>query len=530
MPGRTADVSPNMIVIMLDDLSVDAFRVLLEGGWLPEIQDHLINDGVKFDNAFVTNAECCPSRATFLTGRYSHNHLVIANHTQDPFKAGIAWDGWFPSEGDPGHEASTIATWLQDGGYRTGFIGKYLNGYGEQAPEGVDDPKSYVPPGWSSWNGLLSPSLFEVFNYELNENGAVIQYGEDEEDYQTDVIASRAANFVGGSQPEPFFLWIAPLAPHIEVPIPSAPLTGNDPLGGLKLNIRPAPRHEHLVDGDPENGEIPSLEMKPSFNEADLSDKPSCPRDTPPVEVSYVKDPACLGDRPSLDTEQNILDLDYQYRTMLASMIAVDDMVGALVERLTTDGKWDNTVLMLTSDNGWFFGEHRIIGKELAYEESIRVPLVVRLPGGIAGATSSEIVLNNDLAPTLADLGGITPPYDPDGTTLLPLVQSNPTSTWQTRKRFLVERWFIPSLLKYDGPTYLALRSIANGANFTYIATRADPLSFNTVTHHELYDLNTDPHQEQSITLPDSITTSLDNFLNLFLTCDNTVCRVLETF
>lgn len=521
---------PNIVVVLVDDLSTDAMKALLDGGWLPEIRTHLVDAGVDFKNSFVTNPECCPSRATLLRGQYSHNHQVLANHALNPLHGGIAWTGWMPDTDQAGHEDSTIATWLQDAGYRTGFIGKYLNGYGEQAPSTVNDPRTYVPAGWNEWNGLISQSAYSVYNYELNINGEIVHYGEDESDYQTDVLAAQASSFIESAQPEPFFLLVAPLAPHIEVVDPLAPVTGNDATGGLGLSIRPAPRHAHLIDGNFDNGEMPPLQMKPSFNENDLSDKPSCPRPLPPETPALISDPSCVAERPVLDEETNIPALEYQYKSMLASVIAVDDMVGTIVQSLDSVGKLENTVIIFTSDNGWFYGEHRLIGKELAYEESIRVPLIIRAPGGIKGGESQALVLNNDLAPTLADLAGITPPYDVDGASVMPLVDTNPVSSWHGRKRFLVERWYIPSLLKFDAPTYLALRTKTANQDYTFIATRADPDNFHDVTHREFYNLPTDPYQTQSIPLPDQINSSLENFLLLFRACRGNVCRAFESF
>lgn len=528
------NAAPNLVVILMDDLNIDATETLLEGGWLPNIQNHLLNQGVEFKNAFVTNPECCPSRATLLTGQYSHNHLVIANHDVNPLQGGIAWAGWMPEGGNPGREDSTIATWLRDAGYRTGFIGKYLNGYGLHAPAEVADPRLYIPSGWDDWQGLVSPSVYRVYDFDINDNGTLVNHGFDEADYQTDVLAQRAVDFINESSnagPEPFFLLLASLAPHLEVVNPTLPVVGNDPTGGFSLTIRPAQRHLHLIDDDESNGELPSLPPKPSFNEADLSDKPSCPRDLPVPEPSLTSDPYCVAEHPSFDAEADVPRLEHQYKTILGSMLAVDDMVGRIVDELSATGELDNTVIMFTSDNGWFFGEHRLIGKELAYEESIRVPMIVRAPGGLSNVSSDAVVLNNDIAPTLAALAEITPPYDPDGANLMPLLGlSSATNTWHERKRFLIERWYIPSLLKFDGPTYLALRGLDAVQNFTIIATRGLPSDFNLVTHTEIYDNGIDPYQTDGINVPAAAADQLNNFMVVFRACTGVVCRAFESF
>lgn len=139
LPGL-ASSQPNIVVIMADDLSVPAFDTLIGHNWLPYISQELVESGVVFRNAFVTNSACCPSRATFLTGQYSHNHGVYSNLGPTPFVSGIAWDGWLSDSESPGTEAIALPTWLQAAGYHTSHIGKYLNGYGVVAPEGVPDP------------------------------------------------------------------------------------------------------------------------------------------------------------------------------------------------------------------------------------------------------------------------------------------------------------------------------------------------------------------------------------------------------
>ena len=334
-----AAAGPNIVVVVTDDLSVDAFNALSEGGWLPNIEEHIVDAGVRFDNAFVTNALCCPSRATFLTGQYSHNHGVLSNVSTDPFKAGYAWPGWLPTSVQSGRNESTIATWLEAAGYYTGFIGKHLNGYGIHAPEGTTDPRTYVPPGWTEWYGLIDPTTYRVYDYDINENGTVVHHGAEEADYQTDVLAAHAVGFLqrGLATSKPVFLLVNTLAPHIEnTDSPETLLEGNDPLGGFALSIRPAPRHAHLIDGDPDNGELPLPQHKPSFNESDLSDKHSCPAPLPPLGIVYVTDSYCVAERPSLALDPDVARLEAQYKGMLASMLAVDDLIGQIVAVLTS--------------------------------------------------------------------------------------------------------------------------------------------------------------------------------------------------
>jgi arylsulfatase A-like enzyme len=501
---------------MNDDLSVDVMESLRSGGWVPNIQQYLIDEGVKFDNSFVTNSLCCPSRATYLRGQYSHTHRVRSNRYGCDLK-GIEWPGWFPSEGEAGRSESTIATWLKSAGYATGYVGRYLNGYGEAAPPGVADPKLYIPAGWDDWQGLVDPSTYRVYDYEINDNGALATYGSAEEDYQTDVLAARAVEFIE-EQPgdAPFFLTIMPFAPHLEVlDVETLPPCGDSP--PVPLTIRPAPRHAHLNDGDPSNGEIPELAPKPSFDEADTSDKPTCGSD-------LTFGPRCPGDFPRLSAPHINL-VEDQFRAMSTAMFAVDDLVGAVVQALQAKGVFDNTVVMFSSDNGWMFGEHRLNAKNLPYEESIRVPLYVR-PAGGGGAVATQIVVNNDLAPSLAELGGATPPYDPDGRSLVPLLVDPGSATWD-RKRFLVAHYYSPP---GDFATALALRQQSGPLDFLFVNWFGNLAQPGTVTGREFYHLGFDPYQQQSVTLPGEITSALEAALAELGRCEGAGCRMLEAF
>jgi arylsulfatase A-like enzyme len=517
---------PNLVVFQLDDVSVDVMQVLLAGGWLPNIQSQLVDAGVSFDNSFVTNPEGTPSRATLLTGQYAHNHKVRSNQLPYALAGGIAWAGWLPEGELAGGEGSTIATWLQAAGYRTGFVGKYLNGYGEQAPRGVADATTYLPAGWTQWSGLLGQSAARMYDYYMNDNGTVVSYGDSVQDYQTDVLAEYAVSFVEGAQSEPFFLLVAPAAPRIEIVDALGYITGNDAQHELSLGVRPALRHAYLSDGAPGNGEMPALAMKPSFNVEDVSTKPSCPRALPPVAPALVSDPACVAENPQMSAADIAL-LESQYKSVLASMLAVDDLVGAVIDELAATGKLQNTAIILTASGGRFFGEHRLLTERLAYEETIRVPLIIRAPGGRSGAHSDAVVLNTDIAPTLAELAGVTVPYTPDGVSLLPLVEETSDALWPGRRGFLVEHWYVPSLLKFDTPTYLAWRrSEPQGLDFTYIATRAAP--GDAVTHHEFYEMTGDPFQLAPIELTAEMEVDIDLRLRVFEGCSGAACTELE--
>src|SRR5215217_7237296 len=174
---------PNIIFVIADDLDFASAQKM------PEIDSLLVQEGLSFENAFVSHPVCCPSRSTILTGLYDHNHNVLSN---------IFPSGGFKKFVSEGHEENSIAVRLQEEGYRTGFFGKYLNGYPG------DDP-THVPPGWDEWYGKLNEQ--KLYDYQINENGEVVSYGNETEDFFTDVLSGQPTDFVGRAAPEdqPFF-------------------------------------------------------------------------------------------------------------------------------------------------------------------------------------------------------------------------------------------------------------------------------------------------------------------------------------
>jgi arylsulfatase A-like enzyme len=368
----------------------------------------------------VTHSTCCPSRSSILRGQYSHNHQVQQNG--GPYGGAKAFR-------DNGHERSNVATWLKAGGYRTVLIGKYLNGYGEE------DPTTYVPPGWDEWYALLGRAPY--YNYVLNANGELVLRGNRPEDYQTDLLARLANDYVrrAATEEDPFFMYLAPKPPK-------GPFT-------------PAPRHEGTFADE----EAP---RPPSFNEEDTSDKRSWANDIPQF------------------SPKEVAEIDDEHRKRLRMLLAVDDMVAGLVETLRESGELENTYIFFTSDNGYQLGEHRLFqDKQTPYEESIRLPLLVRGPGIPAGRTVSEFALNNDFAPTFAELAGTTAPDTVDGRSLTPLLAGGPPEPW--RSAFLVEHW--PDNGVNAIPEYKALRT----ADYKYVSYAAG--------QRELYDLTTDPYE-----------------------------------
>jgi len=361
---------PNVVLILTDDLDVGLLQRY--GARYPNLRE-LADEGTTFENAFVTDPLCCPSRATTLRGQYAHNHGIVGN---GPPRGGA---GKFR---DLGREESTVATWLRGEGYRTTLVGKYMNDYqGDR-----------VPAGWDDWYGISGVHK----SHDLNENGRVQHY-DPQRHHLDDVLAERAAGTLDRPPEDgaPFFMWVGTRAPH-------APAD-------------PASRHEGAFSEA-------RLPRPPGFDEGDVSDKPDWVRDNPPLERGQIP--------PMQDL----------YQDRLRSMLAVDEMVGRLMDSMERSGELENTYVFFTSDNGWHAGEHRLnTGKWTAYEEDIRVPLIVRGPGVPANRTLPHLVLNNDLAPTFADLAGVDPPDFVDGRSLEPLLKDDPPPTQDWRSAFLVE-------------------------------------------------------------------------------------------
>jgi N-acetylglucosamine-6-sulfatase len=360
---------PNVILISTDDQNqTDMFVMsitlaLLGGG------------GTTFENSYVTYPLCCPSRATQITGQYAHNHGVTTTELPNGYN-GL-------------DHSNTLAVWLKRAKYRTAMVGKYLNGYGinDSLPEPVSDARE-IPPGWAEWYGLTGGTDQKRYNFKLNENGKVRRYGKGARNYVTDVLSSKVNELLKRwtIRPKPFFLYFNPTAPHGEQGTPF--FSTRDP--------QPAPRHLGRL------GEI-SAPRTPNFDEANVGDKPKLIKDLPKL------------------TDTQIADLDRRYRGRLESLLAVDEEVKRIVNLVRKYGDKRNTFFIFTSDNGVQLGSHRIIFKDYLYEESERVPLIIRGPGIPAGVTRSQLVSNVDLAPTILDITNVQPGRTVDGMSLLPL-------------------------------------------------------------------------------------------------------------
>jgi N-acetylglucosamine-6-sulfatase len=414
--AKAPESAPSIVVILTDDQRWDTLGVM------PTVQREITERGVTFENAFVVNPLCCPSRASFLTGRYSHSTGVYLNTGPRGLAAF-----------DPD---STLATWLDEAGYETAYVGKYLNSYARTEP----------PPGWDRWvafTGSLKRGVPpNYFGYELAVDGERESYGFGPEDYSTDVLGERAAEFVREADGA-LFLVFAPYAPH------AGPTEEENLITAAGLPLRHADAFAELAPWRPE-----------SFDEEDVSDKPPW-----------------ISRRPRiLATERNAI--HELRRTQLASLLAVDEAVAGIVAALRDTGRLSNTLIVFTSDNGQSWGEHRWRGKGLPYEESIRVPLAVRYDPLVRERRSERrLALNIDLAPTIAELAGVEAALH-DGESLVPLLTGR-SVPW--RRDFLVEHMGAPPTPAV--PSYCAVRS----EDRIYVAYGDGA--------EELYDLAVDPLQ-----------------------------------
>ena len=364
-PNQSLASKPNIIVITTDDQTV----AQLNESTMPTVMSQLAAQGTSFSNMIATTPLCCPSRASFLTGQYMHNNGVANNR--------------------PGYESlvrkrAVLPAWLQRAGYVTAHVGKYLNRFGHSVK-----PDSTPAPGWDEWIAALEPRSY--FDYSLQVNGRTVKYGSDDADYLTRVFNRRAVKMITKytPKPQPLYLQVDQFAPHER--------GAGDPSQRCAGGAIPDPQDNELFDDVP-------LPSPPNYNEADVTDKPSF-----------------IQDMPQISQEEHD-DIERKWGCALASLVAVDRGVAEIIAALTATGELDNTVIMLWSDNGFFYGEHRIPAeKTIPYEEALRVPMIWRIPSQYLGGTTQirtadQLVGNIDIAPTILDLAGAAPCLGKSGT------------------------------------------------------------------------------------------------------------------
>jgi arylsulfatase A-like enzyme len=463
---------PNVVFILTDD------QTATELSAMPNTQSLIGAAGATFRRAYAPYPLCCPARATMLSGQHMHNHGVRGN--VPPFGG---WDTFRP------HESNTLPVWTHEDGYYNFHVGKYMNGYAPRPDDSLP-----VPKGWDEWYGKISEdSLY--FNYQLIEKtgpGDTAElrfYGSQPTDYQSDAFGEKAEEFIRGLTPaeDPFMMNVWFNAPH-------GP-------------FEPAPRHLFSQA----RAVLPRL---PGFNEKDISDKPKWLR-------KQARKRLGKGVKKTIAIER---------RRRIEQLLSVDEAVREVVDSLREEGILDQTYIIFASDNGFFRGEHRIVGgKYLPYEPAAKVPLLIRGPGIPAGGVSDELVSLLDLPQTILDITG-SPDPSLDGRSLLPYAQnplarsarplllegdtgpgggnlgSNPASASSlartaTAKARLAGKRGVKDLDQEADPIK-SLKSVANAKRApAYKAIRTDRYLYVLYANGqtELYDMHRDPGQLRSL-------------------------------
>jgi N-acetylglucosamine-6-sulfatase len=360
-PGAaTAQVAggnaPNVLLIVVDDQASSSFRPMYQ----PQTFRWLVRGGTKFTNGLAAPPLCCPDRAGLLSGDYPHN-------------SGVFWD-------DPGYASlddagDTLPVWLQRAGYRTGLVGKFMNGY--------DEHEGLAPaPGFESWFNLLGTPRY--YGYQVSDQGSLRSYGTARRDYSTDVFARQAKQFIRqtSADPSPFFLWLGFDAPHTAHDGHVQGCRGNDP---IPPDYKMLKRFRHVP-----------LPRTANFNEFDVSDKPTNVADLPRI------------------SHRVFANIRRRFQCTLATDLEVDRAIGRIKRELAAEGELRQTIVFYYSDNGYFFGEHRIPrGKTLPYEPALRVPYAVRVPRSYRPQPQtrvrSQLVTNEDIPATILDFAGNPP-------------------------------------------------------------------------------------------------------------------------
>jgi N-acetylglucosamine-6-sulfatase len=442
---------PNIIFFLVDDLSSDLLKYM-------DNTRSLADNGTRFANYFVSNSLCCPSRASMFTGEHPHNTGVLTNEGVD--------NGGYPAF--ERHEGRAYAPALHRQNYRTGYMGKYINEY----PVGENFK---VPVGWDEWH-VVGGSGYNERDYGITDyvrETGVKRLERDTDTYLTDRLARTAEDFIERSRRQapnrPFFLQVAPFAPHQRVPYQP---------GQGEPRFPPAPRDRpggEFPQGDCGGPGCPSIDVArelASFDE-DTSDKPGWVRREP------------LGDNV-------VEELRTDFRNRVRMVQSVDDMVGRVLAKLTAAER-DETFIVFASDNGFHLGQHRLVrGKGTAYDHDVNVPLLVKRPGwlGNGGFVREEIVQNVDLFSTFLDMAGADS-ADRDGRSLLPLIRNQDQPNW--RNAALVEHRRPQGTaadpdfddLAAATPSYQAVRTVndlyveySNGEK-EYYDLKSDPLQHN---------------------------------------------------
>jgi len=423
-----AATAPNIVFVLVDDLRWDD----LSSTGNPFVEtpniDRIGREGATFRNAFATTPLCSPSRASILTSQYAHTHGITDNTDRSAAS----------------HRLKTFPQVLQQAGYETAYVGKWHMGN-----------DSSRRPGFDSWYCLAGQgtSFDPVVNIDGRETPTT--------GYVTDILNRRAVEFVKQQREKPFMLYLSHKAIH--------PESYQGPDGKLSdptlSNFLPAPRHAKLYEGA-------AIPRSPSYGVPPV-DKPALLQEVagvPPLGPETVSSDTVILNR-------------------LRMLQAIDEGVGELIQALDDAGQLDNTVFVVAGDHGYFYGEHGLsVERRLAYEESIRIPLLIRYPAATAAGTApEEIVLTLDLAPTFVELAGGAIPASYQGRSLVPLLAGETPADW--RRSFLIEYYSDTVFPRMNKMAYQAVR----GERWKYVHYLEHPGA------DELYDLENDPYELKNL-------------------------------
>ena len=455
---------PNIVLITTDDQTLASLAVM------KRVRRLLVARGASFADAITSFPLCCPSRATWITGEYAHNHGVLDNEERD--------GGGYESLRDPDR---VLGVWLDRAGYDTALVGKWLHDY-----------RTFKPaPGWDRFFAITAPTMVDYYGYDVTDSkGGRTHYGKKASDYVTDVLTrDYALPYIRAHahDRDPFFLHVSYIAPHWgrgRNDAAGRQCSNGKPFAFQTAKAKPAPRDAGAF-GDRK------LPTPPSFNERDVSDKPG------PVRGRERLRP------------REIRDLTQKYRCELASLLAVDRAVKQIDAALADAHLTSRTYVIFTSDNGYMHGEHRIAAEKVQpYEEAIKVPFVIRGPGIPAGERITDPVANVDLAPTILDLAEVQVAEQDarpiDGRSLAHYTYGR----GDPQRAVLIESKHAPRRVPsgaFAAPSWLGVRT----SHYVYIEYyRAEvgsldqgfglPIGSGSLTDTELYDLDRDPHELQN--------------------------------
>jgi N-acetylglucosamine-6-sulfatase len=420
-PGK--ERRPNIVVVLVDDMRWDEFGAAGHNYLKTPNIDRIAKEGAYFVNAFATTPLCSPSRASFLTGQYAHSNGIIDNTARN----------------QQSHQLNTFPKQLHDNGYATAFIGKWHMGN--------DDTKR---PGFDYWVSLKGQG--EAIDPALNINGELQSVN----GYVTDILTDHSLRFINQKRDQPFLLYLAHKALQPNITQRDDGTTVDIGEGGFI----PARRHLGMYDNA-------IYKRRPNYNIPPL-DKPALAR--------------TIEGLPSLSPETSTKEKTIRERSEM--LMAVDESLGAILKALGDKGELNNTIVVFTSDHGYWYGEHCLDAeRRLAYEEAIRIPMLVRYAPTIkAGTKPEQLVLSIDLAPTILEMAGVTPGKHLQGKSWVPILTGK-VNVW--RSSFLVEYYsdsVFPRIVKMG---YKAVRN----QRYKYIHY-TDLEGMN-----ELYDLVKDPYE-----------------------------------